>query len=105
MSEEHVALTGGCLYREGSRKDCDLVFYRVRQVEFGDLERTVLLNELAVKLDLVCHKYFGWGEKAFYKNKSVDLFFPEFVGDDDAYPEGQDTPDLSPLCFDLPCLT
>ena len=28
----HVALTGGLLYKDGNRKDCDIVFYRVRQV-------------------------------------------------------------------------
>jgi len=27
----HVALTGGCLYKAGPRKDLDLVFYRIRQ--------------------------------------------------------------------------
>lgn len=29
----HVALTGGCLYKDGDRKDCDLIFYRIRQVD------------------------------------------------------------------------
>ena len=31
----HVALTGGCLYKEGPRKDLDLLFYRIRQVQFA----------------------------------------------------------------------
>lgn len=28
----HVALTGGCLYKDGERKDCDILLYRIRQV-------------------------------------------------------------------------
>lgn len=27
----HIALTGGCLYKDGDRKDFDLMFYRIRQ--------------------------------------------------------------------------
>ena len=27
----HVALTGGLLYKDGPRKDCDILFYRIRQ--------------------------------------------------------------------------
>ena len=29
----HVALTGGCLYRDGHRKDLDILFYRIRQID------------------------------------------------------------------------
>ena len=34
----HVALTGGCLYKDGARKDIDILFYRIRQVEKIDHE-------------------------------------------------------------------
>src|ERR1035437_5571090 len=34
----HVALTGGLLYKQGKRKDCDLLFYRIRQVEQIDFD-------------------------------------------------------------------
>jgi hypothetical protein len=29
----HVALTGGCLYKDGTRKDADILFYRIRQAD------------------------------------------------------------------------
>ena len=29
----HVALTGGLLYKEGFRKDLDILFYRIRQAK------------------------------------------------------------------------
>ena len=33
----HVALTGGLLYKDGPRKDVDIVLYRVRQVSEIDM--------------------------------------------------------------------
>ena len=32
----HVALTGGTLYKDGERKDLDLLIYRIRQCESID---------------------------------------------------------------------
>ena len=34
----HVALTGGTLYKDGERKDLDILFYRIRQVENIDYD-------------------------------------------------------------------
>jgi len=34
----HIALTGGLLYKDGKRKDCDLIVYRAGQ-DFGDEPR------------------------------------------------------------------
>ena len=31
----HVALTGGCLYKPGLRKDCDILFYSIRGEEIN----------------------------------------------------------------------
>lgn len=70
----HVALTGGCLYRAGKRKDCDLLFYRVRQVEEIDVDG--LFAALA-KIGLVKVSGFGWCHKATYQGKPVDCLFPE----------------------------
>lgn len=73
----HVALTGGCLYKDGPRKDCDIVFYRIRQVNeprtdemFAALERTIELKKVSG---------FGFVIKALYKGKGLDCFFPEEV--------------------------
>lgn len=75
----HVALTGGLLYKEGARKDCDLLFYRIRQVSKIDTEG--LLSALAL-FDVEKKSGFGWVYKATYKGKSIDMFFPESGGGD-----------------------
>ncbi len=73
----HVALTGGCLYREWPRKDLDILFYRIRQVSRIDSEGLFLA--LAETLGLEKKKGWGWCFKAEYQNKSVDMFFPEEI--------------------------
>ena len=70
----HVALTGGCLYKFGERKDLDILFYRIRQVEKIDYEG--LFNELR-KVGIIKVSGFGWCYKAIYNEKSIDIFFPE----------------------------
>lgn len=70
----HVALTGGLLYKEGERKDCDIMFYRIRQRAKIDIDR--LWDALrAIGLDK--KSGFGWVFRAVYNGKSVDCFFPE----------------------------
>ncbi|MFA5875231.1 MAG: hypothetical protein WC901_00890 [Candidatus Margulisiibacteriota bacterium] len=72
----HVALTGGCLYKYGERKDLDILFYRIRQVPSIDYDG--LFKELSF---IGVHRIsgFGWCYKAEYKNKKIDCFFPEEV--------------------------
>jgi len=83
----HVALTGGLLYKDGSRKDCDLLFYRIRQVEA--IDKDGLFDELHRTLRLSEQSGFGWCHKAIYslgsllEDKPVDMFFPEGGGTDD----------------------
>ena len=83
----HVALTGGLLYKDGSRKDCDLLFYRIRQVE--RIDKDGLFAELDEKCDIIQESGFGWCHKALYSRGSdtdqnrwgkMDLFFPEEIG-------------------------
>jgi len=66
----HVALTGGCLYKHGQRKDCDLVFYK-----HGTPDQMGFLTALASELSLGSHGS-GWRYVGQYKNKTVDLLFP-----------------------------
>jgi len=73
----HVALTGGTLYKEGPRKDVDIMFYRIRQQ--SQINKKGLLDHLERSVGLIVGKRHGWVIKAktdYYK-KSVDLFFPE----------------------------
>lgn len=70
----HVALTGGTLYKVGERKDCDVLFYRIRQVESIDQEALfAALSDVGVERI----SGFGWVHKASYQGKSIDMFFPE----------------------------
>lgn len=70
----HVALTGGSLYKGGFRKDCDLLFYRIRQVPAINLEK---LWENLAGIGLVKLSGWGWCYKGKYGDKNVDMFFPE----------------------------
>lgn len=73
----HVALTGGCLYKEGERKDLDLLFYRIRQIPV--IEMDMLWQELAT-IGIVKVSGHGWVYKALYNGKGIDCFFPEETG-------------------------
>lgn len=80
----HVALTGGLLYKQGPRKDCDLLLYRIRQVEEINLDGLwKALRSIGIN-----HKSgFGWCYKAEYNGKSIDFFIPEEQdGDSSNYP-------------------
>lgn len=82
----HVALTGGTLYKDGERKDCDIMFYRVRQQP--DVDKSGLLLALEA-MGFTLGPQFGWVQKAVYEGKPVDLFFPHHTdhADDQEYPE------------------
>lgn len=75
----HVALTGGLLYKHGMRKDCDLLFYRIRQS--ADIDYDGLFDALkSIGLEKV--KGYGFIIKATYEGKPVDCIFPEEVDGD-----------------------
>lgn len=70
----HVALTGGCLFKDGKRKDIDLLFYRIRQVP--EIDETGLLKDLE-ELGFTIGERYGWVVKSTWEGYNVDLFFPE----------------------------
>lgn len=74
----HVALTGGTLYKEGYRKDVDVLFYRIRQVDRIDVDG--LLDAIAKEADVHTIFDYDFVVKTLYGNgyrKPVDIFFPE----------------------------
>lgn len=85
----HVALTGGTLYNTGLRKDCDILFYRIRQWDCIDEERLFAALE---SIGIFKKSGFGWCHKAEYEGKAIDIFFPEEQGDH--YPE---QPSIGPV--------
>lgn len=71
----HVALTGGTLYKDGLRKDVDLLFYRVRhrpEIDVGGL-----FTALGYTGFSEFNHMSEWLTKAKVWGGSVDLFFPE----------------------------
>jgi hypothetical protein len=77
----HVALTGGLLYKLGERKDMDIVFYRIRQVETIDVDG--LFGALAT-LGIERLNKGSFCAKAAYRGRKIDCFFPEEL--DGEYP-------------------
>jgi hypothetical protein len=82
--KSHVALTGGCLYKGGNRKDLDLVIYS--DTENGNMEYFNLQCALQQTFK------FNWGVrgtrvlKAHLKDgRIVDFIFPENEGEYDGH--------------------
>lgn len=77
----YPALTGGLLYKDGDRKDCDIVIYRNRQkissFELQDIEWILIACGFSE------FKHFGFVTKVKYGDIDVDLFNPESFQDDD----------------------
>lgn len=74
LYDAHVALTGGTLYKDGPRRDVDILFYRIRQA--AGINTQGLLDMLRAN-GFEIGKQYGWVIKAKYEGKPVDLFFPE----------------------------
>lgn len=78
----HVALTGGLLYKIGPRKDADILFYRIREVDEIDLPGLFrALAVIGVEVDPEhagsSHEDDSWCVKANWQGKPIDMFFPE----------------------------
>jgi len=81
--EVYPALTGGTLYKDGDRKDIDIVLYFNR--DSGPMETEDLKKKLnAVGLRGLQFKT-GFVAKAKYKGYSIDLLNPETDLDADGY--------------------
>lgn len=73
----HVALTGGSLYKDGDRKDLDVIFYRIRQQ--GKIDMDGLFSALHV-IGFDWPEGKGWCFKSKFNGVSVDMLFPEHQG-------------------------
>lgn len=75
-----VALTGGCLYKDGPRKDADVLFYAIRQRGTDFHALLIALVELGVSVGEGTNPYnidHRWCVHAEYEGKSIDLLFPD----------------------------
>lgn len=80
----HVGLTGGLLYKDGPRKDCDIIVYRIRQVE--KIDECALFTAFA-GVGVNKTSGFGWCHKAEWNGLPIDFFFPEEPGEYDGFDE------------------
>lgn len=75
----HVALTGGLLYKDGERKDCDILLYRIREretpVDFDAMFAALIPYGVQFVDD------FGWCKKITWNGKKVDVFDPDNDGE------------------------
>ena len=71
----YPALTGGLLYKEGARKDIDILIYRNRQKaqHFETVDITEQLSSIGVDITAS----FGFVTKAKWEGFIVDIFNPE----------------------------
>ena len=73
----HVALTGGTLYKDGDRKDVDILMYRIRQVD--EINEEGLFEALKMA-GIKKVSGMGWCYKAKFEGIDIDIFFPEANG-------------------------
>ena len=78
----HVALTGGCLYKEGARKDVDIHFYRIRQVDEVDWDGLFTHMERNGFNQLTPRSWVTKFECAF-TGRGIDIFDPEWKNGND----------------------
>lgn len=85
------ALTGGLLYKDGERKDCDIILYRHRQMNVNlpalgealgklgikDEEGSDLWNWVSNAEDM---EIVRWCNKALLNGKRIDFLLPDFDG-------------------------
>lgn len=73
------ALTGGLLYKDGGRKDIDIVLYRHRQ-QLDQFE-VEMIQPLLAKVDITVTGFYGFVTKAKWRGFVVDIFNPETNSD------------------------
>jgi len=82
----HIALTGGRLYKDGERKDVDIMVYRIRQAP--QVDKAGFFKKINELFDIDWIDDFGWCNKAKLNGLDIDFFFPDDTtggtyGDDD----------------------
>jgi hypothetical protein len=79
----YPALTGGLAYKDGPRKDCDIVIYHNRQHALR--RKADVIADLKHMPGLKLVRDHGFVTKWTYGGKGVDIMFPEWYvsGHDD----------------------
>lgn len=93
----HVALTGGSLYKDGQRKDVDLLFYETRrnsrdmdkpEADYGELFLALIGAGFRLVRDCGFVVKARHGSRGNYKGTAVDILLPDrFVEEGQNYNE------------------
>jgi hypothetical protein len=78
----HIALTGGCLYSEGARKDLDIIIYSIRQTSINWDLFEANLRKIGFDNSRILDQFVN---KLSYKGKRVEFLFPETLETDTNY--------------------
>jgi hypothetical protein len=74
----HVGLTGGCLYKDGLRKDMDIVFYP--HGGSGGMDEPGLITALEAA-GFVLGGRWTRVQKVSWEEKTIDFIFPHHEGE------------------------
>lgn len=75
----YPALTGGCLYKQGNRKDIDIVLY----MDNSNLRELEDIEGKLKAVGLENFKHFGYVTKCLWNGYTVDILLPQTLKDDD----------------------
>lgn len=77
----HVALTGGTLYKDGLRKDVDILIYR--SADEPEFKWDEFFVRAEAELGICLHADYGWCKKAITAPpaRAIDFFDPFKGGD------------------------
>lgn len=76
----HVALSGGCLYKDGDRKDIDIIIYRPGSTDKAPIDQRELFN-IWLKLRCMPIRFFGRVTKMKWQGHHIDVIQPEYDGE------------------------
>jgi hypothetical protein len=90
----HPALTGGLLYKDGPRKDCDIVMYQRGDTKGAKSEIDWVGLWAALKnVGITLERDYGYCKKCLWKGKMIDILDPT---DDGTYNMQHDQ-DVEPI--------
>ena len=96
----HVALTGGCLYKDGERKDVDIMIYRA--TDEPPFRWADFFDEIKLMLGITLVHDFGFCKKARMGTLTIDFFDPFSVYNGESGTADLDAPLLAKLIDDMP---
>lgn len=77
-----IALTGGTLYKEGRRKDIDLILYKKRESMPREHDEVIDLRHVFNSVGVNIIESYGFCTKARWEGIDIDILYPESTSHD-----------------------